>query len=31
MNIRKRNVLYLAGFLRAAATVFSGCKDEDPC
>ncbi|MCS2590764.1 hypothetical protein NXX56_04820 [Bacteroides thetaiotaomicron] len=26
----KRNLLYLAGFLLAAATVFSGCNDDDP-
>ncbi|WP_320996163.1 hypothetical protein [Bacteroides sp.] len=26
----KRNLLYLAGFLLAAATIFSGCNDEDP-
>ena len=26
MNIMKRNLLYLAGFLLAAATVFSGCN-----
>lgn len=25
----KRNLLYLAGFLLAAATVFSGCNDDD--
>lgn len=30
MNIMKRNLLYLAGFLLAAATVFSGCNDDDP-
>ena len=26
----KRNLLYLAGFLLAAAKVFSGCNDDDP-
>ena len=26
----KRNLLYLAGFLLAAATIFSGCNDDDP-
>lgn len=26
----KRNLLYLAGFLLAASTVFSGCNDDDP-
>ncbi len=26
----KRNLLYLAGFLLAAATAFSGCNDDDP-
>lgn len=26
----KRNLLYLAGFLLAAATVFSGCNDDGP-
>ena len=26
----KRNLLYLAGFLLAAATVFCGCNDDDP-
>ena len=26
----KRNLLYLAGFLLAAATVFSDCNDDDP-
>ena len=26
----KRNLLYLAGFLLAAATVFYGCNDDDP-
>ena len=26
----KRNLLYLAGFLLAAAAVFSGCNDDDP-
>ena len=26
----KRNLLYLAGFLLAAATVFSACNDDDP-
>lgn len=26
----KRNLLYLAGFLLAAATVFSGCNGDDP-
>ena len=29
MNIMKRNLLYLAGFLLAAATVFSGCNDDE--
>ena len=26
----KRNLLYLAGFLLAASTVFSGSNDDDP-
>ena len=26
----KRNLLYLAGFLLAAVTVFSGCNDDVP-
>lgn len=26
----KRNLLYLAGFLLAATTIFTGCNDDDP-
>lgn len=26
----KRNLLYLAGFLLAATTIFTGCSDDDP-